>query len=199
MTGLDFMPSLTHAERKPALQGLFDAYIKTGEYMPPPGVTPEATTAATAPVILAAFTAQTHLQSEYGEMLWYSLKGIIPIRTAGCGCCASSSRSPSPATRTLAKQPFYDSFLKRVGLTWAEVAPSPLRGRPSTRALSSRRPRKRGMAQPAVAGPLGEAALGDELRLDPGDVAEARRVVERGVLAPQRLAAARPARAASRG
>ena len=39
-----------------------------------------------------------------------------------------------------AKQPFYDSFLKRVGLTWAEVA---TRGRLRA-ALSIRRPWKRG-------------------------------------------------------
>ena len=51
------------------------------------------------------------------------------------------------------------------------------------------------VAQAAVAGPFGEAELGDELRLDPGDVAEARRVVERGVVA---RAAARSCDASSR-
>ena len=83
-----------------------------------------------------------------------------------------------------AKQTFYDSFLKRAGLTWAEVAHSrdDLRGGlVEAQALEAR------MAQAAGAGPLGEADLADELRLDPGRVAEARRVDERGVLAAQRL------------
>jgi hypothetical protein len=121
MTGLDFMPRLTHAERKPALQGLFDSYIKTGEYKPPPGVTPEATTAATAPVILAAFTAQTDLQSEYGEMLWYSLKGINPDKDGWLRVLRERQPIAAAGYANPAKQPFYDSFLKRVGLTWAEV------------------------------------------------------------------------------
>ena len=76
ITGLDFLPKLTRAERAAALQQLFVAFLKTAKYVPPPGVTPEATTAATAPMILDAFTAaQTELQAEYGEMLWYALMG----------------------------------------------------------------------------------------------------------------------------
>ena len=121
MTGLDFLPKLKFAERKPALQGLFDAYIKTGEYTPPPGVTPEATTAATAPVILAAFTAQTELQSEYGEMLWYSLKGINPDHDGWLRVLRELQPIAAAGYANTAKQPFYDSFLKRVGLTWADV------------------------------------------------------------------------------
>ena len=97
-------------------------YIKTGEYKPPPGVTPEATTAATAPVILAAFTAQTDLQSEYGEMLWYSLKGINPDKDGWLRVLRELQPIAVAGYANPAKQPFYDSFLKRVGLTWAEVA-----------------------------------------------------------------------------
>ena len=56
-TGLDFLPELSRAERARGLQQLFVAFLKTAQYVPPTGVTPETTTAATAPVILAAFTA----------------------------------------------------------------------------------------------------------------------------------------------
>jgi hypothetical protein len=121
MTGLDFLPKLKYAERRPALQGLFDAYIKTGAYTPPPGVTPEATTAATAPVILDAFTTQTELQTEYGEMLWYSLMGINPDRDGWLRVLRELQPLAAAGYANTAKRSFYDSWLKRAGLTWADV------------------------------------------------------------------------------
>ena len=45
----------------------------------------------------------------------------IPIGTAGCGSCANCCRSRIAGYANAAKQTFYDSFLKRAGLTWAEV------------------------------------------------------------------------------
>ena len=55
------------------------------------------------------------------------------------------------------------------------------------------------MAQATGAGPLVEADLAHELRLDPGRVAEARRVDERGILAAQKLKPQAAALAETRG
>src|SRR5688572_97080 len=54
------------------------------------------------------------------------------------------------------------------------------------RVLVLAQPQEARMPQPAVARPLGEADLRDEPRLDPGRAAQARRIGERGVLAPKR-------------
>ena len=43
-----FLRNLTPVERRAALQQLCVAFIKTAKYVPPPAVTPEATTAPTA-------------------------------------------------------------------------------------------------------------------------------------------------------
>jgi hypothetical protein len=120
-TGLDFLPNLSRAERAPALQQLFVAFLKTAQYVPPTGVTPETTTAATAPVILDAFTAQTQLQAEYGDLLWYSLIGENPNREGWLRVLRELLPIASTGYANLAKQTFYDSFLKRAGLTWTEV------------------------------------------------------------------------------
>jgi hypothetical protein len=122
MTGLDFLPKLTRPERKAALQQLFVAFIKTGQYVPPAGVTPEATTAATAPAILDAFNAQTEIQPEYGEWFWHALRGENPDRDGWLRYLRELLPIARAGYADSAKQPFYDSFLKRVGLTWAEVA-----------------------------------------------------------------------------
>ena len=55
-TGLDFLPKLSRAERAAGATTAVRRFLKTAQYVPPTGVTPETTTAATAPVILDAFT-----------------------------------------------------------------------------------------------------------------------------------------------
>ncbi len=120
-TGLDFLPKLSRAERAAALQQLYVAFLKTAQYVPPTGVTPETTTAATAPVILDSFTAQTQLQAEYGDLLWYMLIGENPNRDGWLRVLRELLPIAQTGYANAAKQTFYDSFLKRAGLTWAEV------------------------------------------------------------------------------
>ncbi|HEX6022741.1 MAG TPA: hypothetical protein VFZ00_12145 [Solirubrobacter sp.] len=123
MTSLDFLPRLKPAERRTALQQLFVAFIKTGQYVPPAGVTPETTTAATAPVILDAFKAQPEIQPEYGEWFWHALRSENPDRDGWLRYLRELLPIAEAGYADAAKQPFYDSFLKRVGLTWAVVVP----------------------------------------------------------------------------
>ena len=176
MTGLDFLPKLSRVERRAALQQLFVAFLKTAQYVPPPGVTPEATTAATAPVILDAFTAQTTIQPEYGELLWYALLGASLDRDGWLRFLRELLPIAAAGYADAAKQWFYDSSLERAGLTWAEVATHLTT---FEAALSIAQAEEARVAQAAGAGPLGEAELADELGLDPRRVAEPRRVGER--------------------
>ena len=122
MTGLDFLPKLTPVERRAALQQLFVAFVKTAKYVPPPGVTPEATTAATAPVILDAFNAQTTIQPEYGEWFWHALLGASLDRDGWLRFLRELLPIAAAGYADAGKQWFYDSSLERAGLTWAEVA-----------------------------------------------------------------------------
>ena len=122
MTGLDWLPRLARSERQEALRGIFVSYALTSEYVPPAGVTPETTTTASAPAILAAFAkASTGLQDEYGHALWWSLLKVEQPKDVWVRVL----RELEPIARKGYADPtftsFYDSFLKELGLTFAGV------------------------------------------------------------------------------
>jgi hypothetical protein len=120
-TVLAYLPKLSGVERRQALLGLFSAFASAETFVPPPGVTPEATAAATAPDILAAFA--TTPDPAFGDTLWRALMTAEPGRAV----VLRVLRDLEPIARAgyvdPARQEFYDGFLKRQGLTFAEVFP----------------------------------------------------------------------------
>jgi hypothetical protein len=120
-TALAYIPRLSGVERRQALLGLFSAFACAETFVPPPGVTPEATTAATAPDILAAYA--TTPDPAFGATLWRALMTVAPGREV----VVRVLRELEPIARSGYQDPelqvFYDGFLKRQGLTFAEVFP----------------------------------------------------------------------------
>ena len=98
-TVLAYIPKLSGVERRQALLGLFSAFASAETFVPPPGVTPEATAAATAPDILAAFA--TTPDPAFGDTLWRALMTAEPGREVVLRVLRDlSSRSPARATWT---------------------------------------------------------------------------------------------------
>jgi hypothetical protein len=120
-TVLAVIPQLSGIERRQALQGLFSAFASAETFVPPPGVTPEATAAATAPDILAAFA--TTPDPAFGDTLWRALMGAAPGREVVLRVLHELEPIARAGYANPNLQEFYDGFLKRNGLTFAEVFP----------------------------------------------------------------------------
>jgi hypothetical protein len=124
-SGLGFLARLDRAERRQVLRGVFVSFARTAAYTPPAGVT-ETTTAATAPVILAAFNAASAaIQAEFGAELWWSLVKV----EGGKDVWRRTLSELAPIARKGYADPklrsFYDSFLAEVGLTYSAVLGPP--------------------------------------------------------------------------
>jgi hypothetical protein len=120
-TVLGYIPRLSGIERRQALQGLFSAFASAETFVPPPGVAPEATAAATAPEILAAFAATP--DPAFGDTLWRALMGAEPGRAVVLRVLRELEPIARAGYADPARQTFYDGFLKRNELTFTDVFP----------------------------------------------------------------------------